>query len=137
MSEITELQKSCIFLKENPIAGGTTWEDYTSYSQNAKDRIPTSFLTKIGTTRIIISCGHILHRPNWIFNCYELGFNNETLPIGITAEQAAIKAIDACKARIFNLDMVFSPCGSREKIKGSKKLSNNTKANENGKFRKG
>lgn len=108
MTDTNELQNSCIEFAKTLIAGGAKWKDSTSYQRGDQQRIPTSFNTKVGVCNIIITCGHINYRPEWIFHCFELGFNTTYMGAGLSAIQAAEKAINVCSNKVFVLHKSFS-----------------------------
>ncbi len=77
---------------------GFTFNDCTSYSQSNKERIPNTYSTERGNIRIVITCGHIDYRDQWIFSCYALGI--EKVLIGkTTKENAAEFAIERCRKK--------------------------------------
>lgn len=111
MEEKTKLQESCLAFAKHLLAAGAAWKDSTSYSRDAKEKIPTAFSTQIADCQISITCGHIYHRGEWVFHCFNLGFNTKELPKGLTAEEAAIKAVGICKQKVQKLYDGFSTCG--------------------------
>ena len=110
-NEKTKLQESCLAFAKVLLAAGADWKDSTSYSRDAKEKIPTSFSTNIGGNDITITCGHIYHRSEWVFHCFSLGFDTKTLPQGLMAEQAATMAVRLCKTKVDKLAEAFSTCG--------------------------
>jgi len=103
--ENTDLEKSCLDFLQEIQGGKSLWKDSTSYSRDAKIRKPTSFYVNIGICRVTITCGHRDYRPQWVFHCYELGFESVVLEKNLTAKQASERAIERCKhkaALIFN-----------------------------------
>ena len=86
---------------------GVVFTDSTSYSQGDKNHIPTMFSAKIGNNTITITNGHIYHKGQWLFHCYELGFNTVVLAKAKTKEEAATGAINTCKAKIEILYKLF------------------------------
>lgn len=109
--EKSKLQESCLAFAKVLLAAGAKWEDSTSYSRDAKERIPTAFKTNIGGNDISITCGHIYHKGEWCFHCFGLGFDTKELPKGLTAEQAATMAVRLCKTKVIKLADAFSTCG--------------------------
>ena len=106
----SKLQESCLAFAKVLLAAGAVWKDSTSYSRNDKNRIPTTFSTTIGSCRISITCGHIDYRPEWVFHCYELGFDTKCIGKELTAQEAAEKAVGICKDKARMLYDAFSTC---------------------------
>lgn len=81
---------------------GVEFKDATTYSKDDKVRKPTAWEAEIGKCRIYITNNHRDHRPNWIFHCFELGYNTHCLGIGTSAskDDAAFGALDKCYQRI-------------------------------------
>ena len=81
------------------------WKDITSYSRSTVERKPTSWEAAVGGRgglRIVISCGHINHAPDWIMHCFELGIN--TRPLHATSKDEAIsEALEVVRDRIRRL----------------------------------
>lgn len=98
MQNLTELQQQCIdFMNKNK-----DWKDCTSYSQN-QPRIPKSFTRNVGKIRITITCGHRDYAPEFVFHCFELGF--DTYNLGkMTPNDAANRAIKICKQKV---DLIY------------------------------
>jgi len=78
---------------------GFKFTDCTSYSRDDKNRIPTTFETKAGEIRIVITNGHRDYRPDWVFRCYNLGFDATMIPKCKSKEDAAIFAIKQCRKK--------------------------------------
>jgi len=109
--ETLNLERTKAMQYEPLLAAGVLWKDSTSYSRNAdKDTIATAYATKIGDCKITITKGHIHYRPEWIFHCYELGFDTQQLPTGISTEMAAGLAIRMCKEKVARLHDAFNTC---------------------------
>ena len=106
----SKLQESCLAFAKVLLAAGAVWKDSTSYSRNDKNRIPTTFSTTIGSCRISITCGHIDYRPEWVFHCYELGFDTKCIGKELPAQEAAEKAVGICKDKARMLYDAFSTC---------------------------
>lgn len=119
MEELTELQKSCLALKESPVVNGIKWKDCTTYSQGEKLRIPKAFETEIGDIRIAIVYGHIYHKGKWIFHCYTLGYDTKLLEKAATAKEAAEMAFGMCRDKAEKMYNAFLPEGIRtgDKVK--------------------
>lgn len=75
------------------------WKDITTYRQGDKERKPTSYQAKSGSLVITVTCGHVMHRPNWIMHCYQLGLDTVPLELGSEAspQEAQAKAINVVK----------------------------------------
>jgi len=106
----SKLQESCLAFAKVLLAAGAVWKDSTSYIRDDKSRIPTSFSTNIGSCRISITCGHRDYRPEWVFHCYELGFDTKYIGKDLTAQEAAEKVVDICKEKAKMLYDAFSTC---------------------------
>lgn len=70
----------------------TPWKDITSYSRDDKERKPQTFEKGVGDLRIVITCGHIYHRPNWVMHCGALNIDTRRL-LATTQEEAQIEAV--------------------------------------------
>lgn len=110
MEQKTQLQESCLAFAKHLLASGAVWKDCTSYSENTKEKIPTSFITKVGDCRISITCGLKDYKGIWVFHCYELGFSTKYLGEGLSAQEAAEKAIDVCRDKAKQMYDAFSLC---------------------------
>jgi len=106
----SKLQESCLAFAKVLLAAGAVWKDSTSYSRDDKSRIPTAFSTNIGSCRISITCGQRDYRPEWVFHCYELGFDTKHIGKGLTAQEAAEKVVGICKEKARMLYDAFSTC---------------------------
>ena len=106
----SKLQESCIAFAKVLLAAGAVWKDSTTYSRDDKSRIPTTFSTKIGSCRISITCGHRDYRHEWVFHCYELGFDTKDIGKDLTAQEAAQKVVGICKQKAKMLYDAFSAC---------------------------
>lgn len=105
-----KLQESCIDFAKHLLAAGAVWKDNTTYSSDAKEKIPTSFYTNIGDIRISITCAHIYRKGEWTMNCHALNYDVKPLNVN-TAEEAAKSAIVICKKKISEWNTLFSTCG--------------------------
>lgn len=47
----------------------TEWKDVTSYSRDDKEKTPTTYESKFGDLRLVITCSHIHDRGNWRVIC--------------------------------------------------------------------
>ena len=110
MEQKTQLQESCLAFAKHLLAAGLVWKDSTSYGRNAQEKIPTGFSTKAGECRISITCGHAYYKPAWVFHCYELGFDTQYLGEGLSAQEAAEKAVGICRDKVKKLHDAFSNC---------------------------
>ena len=110
MEQKTQLQESCLAFAKHLLAAGAVWKDSTSYSRDTKEKIPTTFSTNVGECRISITCGHRDYRPAWVFHCYELGFDTKYLGEGLSAQEAAEKAVGICRDKAKKLYDAFSTC---------------------------
>ena len=104
-----EIKQSCFAFANTLLAAGASWKDVTSYSRDAKERVPTIFRTEIGCCTISIIIGHIYYPNTWIMNCYELNIKEKTLQC-VTAEAAAQLAVFHCKEKVQKLHDAFSTC---------------------------
>ena len=105
-----EVKQSCLAFAKHLLAAGSVWKDCTTYSRDAKEKIPTAFETTIGGCRISITCGHIYYPGEFIFHCHKLGF--DTKPLNVTdAQSAAEKAFGICRTTVQKLNEAFSTCG--------------------------
>ena len=105
-----EIKQSCFAFANTLLAAGAVWKDSTSYSRDAKEKIPTSFSTNVGECRISITCGHRDYSPAWVFHCYELGFDTKYLGEELSAQEAAEKAVGICRNKAKKLYDAFSTC---------------------------
>jgi hypothetical protein len=110
MEQKTQLQESCLAFAKHLLAAGAVWKDSTSYSRDTKEKIPTTFSTNVGECRISITCGHRDYRPEWVFHCYELGFDTKCIGNELTAQEAAEKAVGICRDKAQKLYDAFSTC---------------------------
>ena len=78
------------------------WKDVTSYSRDDKERIPTTFAISVGELRIVITCGHIYYRPDWVMHCHALQIDSKLLQ-AVSREEAQTEAILVVKAAIARL----------------------------------
>jgi|688.fasta_scaffold888678_2 hypothetical protein len=108
--ELSKLQESCLTFAKVLLAAGVVWKDTTSYSRDSKEKIPTGFSTNVGECRITITCGHRDYKPSWVFHCYELGFDTKFLGEGLSAQEAAEKAVGICGDKAKKLYDAFSTC---------------------------
>lgn len=79
------------------------WKDVTSYSRDDKERKPTTFEAKEGALRIVITCGHINHRPQWVMHCGALSIDTYPLKEGATKEQAEEESLALVHERLEDL----------------------------------
>ena len=110
MGQKTQLQESCLAFAKHLLAAGAVWKDSTSYSRDVKEKIPTGFSTNVGECRITITCGHRDYRHEWVFHCYELGFDTKHIGKDLTAQEAAEKVVGICKEKARMLYDAFSTC---------------------------
>ena len=91
------------------MSGLTQWRDCTSYSRDDKERVPTTYEIKHGYLRIVITCGHIYHRPKWVLHCQTIGIDSRPLshfgsiePLTSESDLDTVKtrAIEIVEARI-------------------------------------
>ena len=69
------------------------WKDVTSYSRNDMERKATSFQAVEGSLKIVITCGHLAYRPEWVMHCSALGIDTLPLKKGLSKEQAEAAAL--------------------------------------------
>ena len=105
-----EVKQSCLAFAKHLLAAGAVWKDCTSYSRDAKEKIPTAFETTIADCRIYITCGHIYAPGEFVFSCYKLGFDTMALNVP-DAQSAATKAVGICRKYVQKLNEAFSTCG--------------------------
>lgn len=86
-------------MKNEFIIGDFKFVDCTSYGRDDKERIPTTFEAKLGDIRIVITNGHRDYRPEWIFRCYNLGFDVSQIKNCRSKEDAAKYAIIQCRKK--------------------------------------
>ena len=79
------------------------WVDITSYSQSDKERTPTTFRVDDGPLDVVITCGHIHYRPEWVMHCRALNIDTKPLQTGITQEEAQQKAMELVQTKIASL----------------------------------
>lgn len=79
------------------------WKDVTSYSRDDKERKPTTFEAKEGALRIVITCGHIHYRPQWVMHCHALSIDTYPLKKGATKEQAEDESLALVHERLEDL----------------------------------
>ena len=103
MEQQNQLQESCLAFSKHLVAAGVFWKDCSTYSRDAKDKIPTSFSADIGECKIIITCNHRDYRPAWVFHCRELGFDTRHIGDGLSAQMAAEKAVGVCRHKVRKL----------------------------------
>lgn len=104
-----EIKQSCFAFANTLLAAGVSWKDGTSYSRDAKEKVPTVFRTEIGGCTISIIVGHVYYPNTWIMNCYELNIKEKSLQC-VTAESAAQLAVFHCKEKVQKLHDAFSTC---------------------------
>jgi len=73
------------------------WKDTTRYSQDDKERTPTTWTAKSGQLAVTVTCGHIYHRPEWIMHCRKLGINTYLLANCKTKEDAQQRGLAVVK----------------------------------------
>lgn len=80
------------------------WKDATCYSRGDKERKPTTWEVQSGPLRIVVTCGHFHHRPEWVMHCFSIGLDKAALRMGLTKEQAQAEAVDMVgeKLKAFN-----------------------------------
>ena len=76
------------------------WKDITSYSQDDKVRIPTSFRVTYGNISITLTNNHIDYKGQWVFHCGVVGFNTKPLKKSKTLEEAKVEALDIINDKI-------------------------------------
>lgn len=69
------------------------WEDTTSYSYDDKERIPTTYTLNMDGLKIVVTCGHVLYKPQWVMHCFTLSIDTKPLPNCVSAEEAQLRAI--------------------------------------------
>lgn len=69
------------------------WKDTTSYSRIDKDRIPTTFEICDGLLRVVVTCGHIYYKPQWVMHCQALSIDTRPLRNAATKDQAQTEAL--------------------------------------------
>lgn len=79
------------------------WKDVTSYSRNDKERKPTTFEVREGALRVVITCGHISYRPQWVMHCNALSIDTYPLKKGLSKEQAEAEAMSVVFQRLADL----------------------------------
>ena len=79
------------------------WKDITSYGRSDKERKPTTFEAKAGALRIVITCGHIHYRPQWVMHCPALAIDTHELTKNATKEQAEAEALEIVFERLADL----------------------------------
>jgi hypothetical protein len=108
MEQKTQLQESCLAFGKHLLAAGAVWKDSTSYRRDTKEKIPTAFSANFGECRISITCEHRYYKPAWVFHCDELGFDTKFLGEGLSAQEAAEKAVGICRDKAKKLYDAFS-----------------------------
>lgn len=78
------------------------WIDSTSYSQSDLEKKPTCWSLKTKSLRIIITCGHIYYKGEWIMHCFDLGIKEMSLFVK-TKEEAKKKSINIVKNLLNNM----------------------------------
>lgn len=73
------------------------WKDVTSYSRDDTERKPETYQISHGDLRIVITCGHIYHRPDWVMHCRQLGIDTKALKAKTTqdAKAEAVRIVGA------------------------------------------
>lgn len=79
------------------------WKDATAY-QRGKERKPTTFEAKVGALRVVITCGHVHYRNQWVMHCKALSVDTYRLEEGIDFERAKAQAILIIEERIADLE---------------------------------
>ena len=79
------------------------WNDVSSYSRDDKERKPTTFESKYGALRIVVTCGHIHYQPQWVMHCYALAIDTCALKKDSTKEEAQAEALDIVDERLTEL----------------------------------
>lgn len=87
------------------------WKDITSYSRDDKERKPTTFEAKSGKLRIVVTCGHIHYRGEWIMHCDKLGIDTLHLKNCESLKEAKIRAISIVKSEVSRLAVDVSEFG--------------------------
>lgn len=109
-SKITYVMKaSCYAFAANPVTGNIEWMDKTIYPKREAERLPTSFVTKVGACRISISFG--TSKTAFFLYCSELGFIVLKPLKAKTAHEAAEEALKVCGSRINELYTNFISAG--------------------------
>lgn len=104
------LKQSCIDFKKKPIAGNAIWEDCTSYSKSDKERVPTTFSTHIGGMKLVITCGHIHAKGEWLASCHSLNIDFQLLKVK-TPIEAGEQIILLCKEKVNKMYYAFGVVG--------------------------
>jgi len=107
--ENSRLQESCLEFAKVLLAAGAVWKDSTSHSRGDR-KIPTSFSTSFGICKVFITCAHRDYSPEWVFYCYELGFQTKSIGKGLTAQEAAAQAVAICREKVTMLCDAFADC---------------------------
>jgi hypothetical protein len=79
------------------------FKDITSYNRDDKERKPTTFEAREGALRIVITCGHIHYRQQWVMHCTALAFDTFPLKKSVTKEQAENEALTLVHERLMDL----------------------------------
>lgn len=85
------------------MSGLTQWRDCTSYSRDDKERVPTTYEITHGYLRIVITCGHIRYRPNWVLHCFAVGIDTKLMTTGDRRITTTIDNLDDVKARAIEI----------------------------------
>jgi hypothetical protein len=105
-----EIKEGCLAFAKHMLAAGVAWKDDTTFSRDDKERIPTVFSCSIDGLRISIIAAHIYYPNQWIFNCRNLGYDEQLLK-GITdAKEAAEAAVKKCRDRVNGWAKVLNAC---------------------------
>lgn len=79
------------------------WKDVTGYSRGDKKREPTTFEAQEQALRVVVTCGHIYHAPEWVMHCHALSLDTYPLKKGSSKEQAQSEALEIVKKRLADL----------------------------------
>lgn len=75
------------------------WKDCTTYDQRDTERKPTTYAVQHGPLRIVVTCGHIYYRPNWVMHCFNIGIDTKPLKAK-TLTDAKVESIQLVGALI-------------------------------------
>lgn len=69
------------------------WKDITTYARNDNERKPTTYEIKSGIIKIVVTCGHVIYRPQWVMHCLRFGIDTYLLEGAETKDEAQAMAI--------------------------------------------
>ena len=79
------------------------WKDVTRYGRDDRARTPTTFELREGALRIVVTCGHIHYKPQWVMHCPALAIDTYALKKDVSKEQAETEAVEVVMARLSEL----------------------------------